>query len=275
MIQDIHITILIEDTTSKMDLKTEHGLSFWIEYDGKSILFDTGQSDVLIQNAAALDINLANSEAVVISHGHYDHTGGLQAVLDIATKTKIYVHPKALEQKFRQKSLGAKLIGMPNSAKKAIQSRHVIWTVTPAEIFPGVLVTGQVPRWNDYEDVGGAFFVDNDCVKPDKLLDDQAMFIESTKGTVVILGCSHAGVVNTLDYISKLTNNKKIYAVIGGMHLINAKQIRINHTIEAFKNYDIQKYVPLHCTGMKAKDDLKNVFGDKCLFLGNGEQISF
>lgn len=275
MIRDIRITILVEDTTSGMDLLAEHGLSFWIEYAGKRILFDTGQSDALIQNAAALDINLANTDAIVISHGHYDHTGGLKAVLDIAPKTKIYLHPAATESKFSRKPSGAKSIGMPDPAKKAIQGRHVIWTVTPAEILPGVSVTGQVPRLNGYEDVGGAFFVDKDCQRPDELLDDQALLIESSKGLVVIFGCAHAGVVNTLDYISNITGNNKIYAVIGGMHLLNAKQVRIDHTIEVFNKYEIQKIVPLHCTGRKAMGKLKNVFGDKCLFLGTGGQINF
>jgi 7,8-dihydropterin-6-yl-methyl-4-(beta-D-ribofuranosyl)aminobenzene 5'-phosphate synthase len=274
MIQNIRITTLVENTASGADLLAEHGLSFWIEYGDNRILFDTGQSNILIKNAKVLGIDLAKIDAIVISHGHYDHTGGLSDVLEIAAKAKIYLHPGATEPKFSKNVSGAKSIGMPDSAKEAIQGQHMIWTATPATIFPGISVTGQVPRMNDYEDVGGAFFVDENCQKPDVLLDDQTLFVESTKGLVVVLGCAHSGVVNTLDYISKLTGYNKIYVVIGGMHLLNASQIRIANTIEAFKKYDIQKVVPLHCTGRKAMEDLKHALGNKCMFLGAGGRIS-
>lgn len=275
MNKDIRITTLVDDTALGGGLLAEHGLSFWIEYGDKRILFDTGQSDILVQNAKTLGINLAETDAIVLSHGHYDHTGGLPTVLDIASKAKIYLHPAATEPKFSRKVPGAKSIGMSHLAKKAVQKRHVIWTATPAQIFPGMSVTGQVPRLNNFEDVGGAFFVDENYQKPDELLDDQTLFIESAKGLVVVLGCAHSGVINTLDYISNLTSQNKIYAVIGGMHLLNASRIRIANTIEAFKKYEIQKIVPLHCTGQKAMGDLKNTFGDKCSFLGAGGQIIF
>jgi len=275
MIQNIRITTLVENTASGAGLLAEHGLSFWIEYGDKRILFDTGQSDILIKNAKVLGIDLAETDAIVLSHGHYDHTGGLASVLNIAEKAKIYLHPAATEPKLSKKVSGAISIGMSDSAKKAIQGRDVIWTATPAQLFPGIAVTGQVPRTNDFEDTGGAFFLDEDCQKPDELLDDQALFIESAKGLVVVFGCAHSGVVNTLDYISKSTGQNKIYAVIGGMHLANASRIRIANTIEAFKKYEIQKIVPLHCTGQGAVGNFKNAFGDKCIYSGTGEQICF
>jgi len=273
--QDIRITILIENTAYKAGLKTEHGLSFWIEYGNNKILFDTGQSESILYNAKTLDIDLAKTDAIILSHGHYDHTGGLPSVINIASNAKIYLHPAATEPKFSKNVSGAISIGMSDSVRKAIQGRHVIWTATPAHLFPGIAVTGQIPRMNDFEDVGGAFFVDENCQKPDDLSDDQALFIESAKGLIVVLGCAHSGVVNILDYISKLTGQNEIYAVIGGMHLLNASQMRITNTIETFKKYDIQKVIPLHCTGRKAIEDLKHTLGNKCLFLGAGGQIRF
>ncbi len=275
MNKDLCITTLVEDTALDGSLLAEHGLSFWIEYGDKRILFDAGQSNILVRNAKTLGINLAEVDAIVLSHGHYDHTGGLPAVLDIASKAKIYLHPAATEPKFSRKVLGVKSIGMSHLAKKAVQRRHVIWTATPAQIFPGMSVTGQVPRINNFEDVGGAFFVDENYLKPDELLDDQTLFIESARGLVVVLGCAHSGVVNVLDYISNLTSRNKIFAVIGGMHLLKASRIRIANTIETFKKYEIQKIVPLHCTGRKATRDLRSAFGDKCSFLSTGGQIIF
>ena len=273
--QDIRITILIENTAYKAGLKTEHGLSVWIEYGNNRILFDTGQSDSVLDNAEALGIDLAQANAIVLSHGHYDHTGGLCSVIDLAPKAKVYLHPAAVEPKYSQKASGAKYIGMSDSAKEAIQDCSLVWTAKPVAIFPGISATGQVPRTNDYEDVGGAFFTDEDCRRPDELLDDQSLFIASSKGLIVICGCAHSGVVNTLDYISKLTGEKNIYAVIGGMHLLNADPRRTENTIDVFKKYKIQKVIPLHCTGHKAAEAMKEAFGEKCLCSGAGGQISF
>jgi 7,8-dihydropterin-6-yl-methyl-4-(beta-D-ribofuranosyl)aminobenzene 5'-phosphate synthase len=268
----VSITVLI-DNSSSGHFRSEHGLSLWIHYQNKRILFDTGQSNAILQNAKALKIDLDNTDAIVLSHGHYDHTGGLSGVLSIASKAKLYLHPAATQSKFSQKASGAKSIGMSNSEKEAIQGRNMIWTVTPAQLSFGISVTGQIPRMNDYEDAGGAFFVDEKCEKPDELLDDQALFMEARKGLIVVLGCAHSGVVNILDYISKLTGCSKIYALIGGMHLLNASHLRIENTINTFKKYDVEKIIPLHCTGQRAMEDFKTVFGNKCLFLGAGSQI--
>ena len=239
------------------------------------ILFDTGQSDAFIQNAEVLDIPIAEADAVILSHGHYDHTGGLANVLAAAVNAKLYIHPEALEPKFSKKNNGAESIGMPDTALKALQHREVIWTDTPTKILSGIMVTGQVPRTNDFEDVGGAFFLDQKGTQPDTLLDDQSLFVESTQGLIVILGCTHSGVVNTLDYISQITHEHKIHAVMGGMHLLHADRRRIEKTIDILRHYNIQKVIPLHCTGPKATGRLKDAFGDKCLSLRTGEQICF
>ena len=129
------LTTLVEDTASEGDLLAEHGLSFWIEYNNKLILFDTGQSDILIRNAEILGINLSQTDAIILSHGHYDHTGGLSEILDIAPNSTIYLHPAAIDPKFCRKASGIKTIGMPYLAQEAIRNHHVVWTATPAQIF--------------------------------------------------------------------------------------------------------------------------------------------
>jgi len=273
MIQDISITTLVENTASGAGLLAEHGLSFWIEYADKRILFDTGQSDILIQNAKVLGINLAEADAIILSHGHYDHTGGLTAVLDIAAKAKIYLHPAAIEPKFSKKYSGVELIGMPDSAQKTIRNREVIRTETPIQIFPRVTVTGQVPRINNFEDVGGAFFLDENCQKPDELLDDQTLLIETSKGLVIVFGCAHAGVVNILHRIADLTEKKQFYAALGGMHLLRASNERIERTKIVFQDYDLQKIGPAHCTGSKAIEKFKTAFPNQYFTCSVGTQI--
>lgn len=275
MINTIKITTLVENSVSGAGLLAEHGLSFWIEYSDKRILFDTGQSDILIKNAKVLGIDLSKTDAVVLSHGHYDHAGGLAAVLEIAKKAKIYLHPAAVKPKFSKKASGAESIGMPNSALQAIKNREVIFTEKATQIFPGVKVTGQIPRINDFEDVGGAFFLDKDCQKDDILLDDQTLFIETAKGLVIVFGCAHSGVVNILHHIRELTGKKQFYAVLGGMHLLRASKERVEQTEKVFRDYGVKKIGPAHCTGADVTRKLWDVFPDRCFDSRVGTKVKF
>jgi len=273
--RDTCITTLVENTTSSPGLLAEHGLSFWIEYGNRHVLFDTGQSDLILRNAKTLNVDLAQADAIVLSHGHYDHTGGLSAVLGIAPKALIYLHPAAIELKFSRSSSKPCSIGMPDSAKKAIRGRHVIWTESPTQVFDGIGLTGQVPRTNSFEDVGGHFFLDEGCRQPDPLLDDQALFIESSKGLVIVFGCAHAGVVNTLQWISNINRRKHFYAVMGGMHLLNADSKRIERTITTFRKNDLQKIGPAHCTGGNAVERIRSALPEQCLDCSVGTRVRF
>jgi 7,8-dihydropterin-6-yl-methyl-4-(beta-D-ribofuranosyl)aminobenzene 5'-phosphate synthase len=272
----ITITTLVDNTTADK-LQSEHGLSLWIEFGDKRVLFDTGQSDMIIRNAELLGINLTGADTIVISHGHYDHTGGLKAVLDIAAHATLYLHPKALKPKYSQKDKKIRMNGMPDSAMEAINfladSGRVVWTEMPTEIYPGLFVTSQIPRNTNFEGYGGNFFINQSCQKPDEFLDDQALFLESAEGLIVVFGCAHSGVVNTLNYVTKLTGRDHIFAVIGGMHLVNASKDKLERTIDAFKRYGIEKIVPCHCTGIKAIEKFKKVFPDRCFICPVGTRI--
>jgi 7,8-dihydropterin-6-yl-methyl-4-(beta-D-ribofuranosyl)aminobenzene 5'-phosphate synthase len=136
-------------------------------------------------------------------------------------------------------------------------------------------VTGQVPRTNNFENVGGEFYVDDNCRKADELLDDQSLFIESSKGLIIVLGCAHAGVVNILNYVAKLTGKNHIYAVIGGMHLLNASIERMKHTIEEIKRYEIQQIFPAHCTGSEAVAKFCDIFKGSCYECAAGNHFEF
>lgn len=271
------VTTLIDDTASE-NLRAEHGLSLWLEYRDKKILFDTGQSDLLLRNAKILGIDLADTDGIVISHGHYDHTGGLFAVIDIAKNANLYIHPEALGPKFTQRGNNIRNIGMTPSTKERIhaldEGKRVVWTEMPTEVLPGLFITSQIPRNTHFEDTGGAFFMSHHCKKNDKLIDDQALFFETQNGLVVLLGCAHSGVINTLDYVVKLSGQERIYGAIGGMHLLNASAERIEYTIEAFRRYKVQKIGLAHCTGLKAAEQFKDAFADQCFICSVGRQIT-
>jgi 7,8-dihydropterin-6-yl-methyl-4-(beta-D-ribofuranosyl)aminobenzene 5'-phosphate synthase len=256
------ITVLVENTAAGQGLLAEHGLAIWIEHGGHRILFDTGQGYALKKNARHLGIPLDSAEAIVLSHGHYDHTGGLAEVIQMSGLPRVFLHPAALAPRYARSSGGAsRAIGMPESCVEAVRGRaEVIWTESPTEIYPGIHVTGPVPRMTDFEDTGGPFFEDARCERPDLLPDDQALFLETERGLVVIAGCAHAGVINTLNYIQKLTGEKTFYSLIGGMHLAAAGPERMAQTIAGFRRFGLQQLMPGHCTGFQAMARLWHEF---------------
>lgn len=248
------ITVLVENTATGQALLAEHGLSFWVEHKGHRILFDTGQGYVLKHNALRLNIALETAEAVVLSHGHFDHTGGLADVLDVKSPPALYLHPAALASRYARRPDGtAREIGMPQRCMAAVQKSAIpVWTESPTEICEGVYATGSVPQVTDFEDAGGPFFEDCAGRCPDIFPDDQALFFATQRGTVVILGCAHAGVINTLKYVQTLTDNRPIHTVIGGMHLVSASAERMDRTVDELRSLGIKRLMPAHCTGFPA-----------------------
>ncbi len=274
----LEIVVLAENTVRKAGLLAEHGLAFLINMEGRSLLFDTGQGKVLGENARQLGIRLGEIEAVAVSHGHYDHTGGLHTALARAWGAKVYLHPAALHAKYsRQQTPPHRSIGIPRDDKLAIQNpiRNVAWTAQPFEIVPGVCVTGEIPRGTSFEDVGGPFFLDRACTRPDPLADDQALYIESAKGLVVLLGCGHAGVVNTLEYVSHITGKKRIHAVLGGMHLLKASRWRIEATGDGLERFKVRVIALGHCTGSVAAAYFWNRFPSRTVECATGSRFVF
>ena len=272
------ITVLVENTAGGPNVLAEHGLSYWIEHNGRHILLDSGQGGVLANNAYKLGISLREINALVLSHGHYDHTGGAAEALKSAQSVAVYAHPAAFARKFIRNSDGtAREIGMLYPSQEAIRASHNQWIATegPTVVSDVLTVTGPVPRVTDFEDTGGPFFLDEACTKPDPLVDDQSVFFDTTEGTVVLLGCAHSGVINTLSYIRQLTAERPIRAVIGGMHLVAASPEQIVRTIEELRQLGVGQLAPGHCTGMPATVALWTAFPTICATCHAGSTFQF
>jgi len=274
----MRIIVLVENTAGGCGLLAEHGLSFWVKTGSRRVLWDTGQGMCLEHNARALGISLASADAIVLSHGHYDHTGGLKQAVTAAPQAAVFAHPDAFRKKYARRDDGTTCyIGVPAPDENCIEQEagQLVWTNRPTEICDGLFVTGEIPRVTDFEDTGGPFFIDEGCRQADPLSDDQAAFVETPAGTVVILGCAHAGVINTLRHVQTLTNNRSIHAVIGGMHLINASPERMDKTITELHRLDVRRLLPCHCTGFAAVDRLWNEFPGRCAICPAGAVVEF
>jgi 7,8-dihydropterin-6-yl-methyl-4-(beta-D-ribofuranosyl)aminobenzene 5'-phosphate synthase len=272
------VTVLVENTAGGRDVLAEHGLAYWIEHNDRRILLDSGQGGVLGSNAYKLGIPLREINALILSHGHYDHTGGVAEALKTDRPVTVYAHPAAFARKFTRNSNGTvREIGMPYPSEKAIQDarNQSIYMTQPTVVFDGLTATGPVPRMSGFEDTGGHFFLDEACTQPDPLEDDQSVFFDTAEGTVVLLGCAHSGIINTLHYIRQLTDNRPIRTVIGGMHLIGASPHRIERTIEELQRIGVGQLALAHCTGMPATVALWNVFPGRCQPCPVGTRFEF
>ena len=250
------LLILVDNTAAGPGLEApELGLSFWIRAEDKNILLDTGQGPALPDNARRLGIDLKQTDLVVLSHGHYDHTGGLKAVFGQGASPTVFMNPSVVQRRYsRQQEPPHKPIGMPAEVVSALSANgaRVVSTTQPTQIADHVWVTGPVPRRTDFEDTGGAFYLDEACRVEDALTDDQSVWMETAEGIVLLLGCAHSGVINTLDYVAELTGVSEFRAVIGGMHLLNASEERIAATARAFERHRVGLIAPCHCTGEAA-----------------------
>jgi 7,8-dihydropterin-6-yl-methyl-4-(beta-D-ribofuranosyl)aminobenzene 5'-phosphate synthase len=263
-IRRLRLTAVVDNLAQREGLLAEHGLAFFVEADDSRILFDTGQGDALWQNARELGVPLDRLDAIVLSHGHYDHTGALAEVLKQAPAAAIYLHPAAAEPKYlRNASPPHRYAGIPVAGRRSLEaaSGRVVWTQAPQAVTPGVTVTGEIPRRTAFEDTGGPFFRDAACETEDSVPDDQALVLETVAGVVVLLGCAHAGVVNTLERVAEIANRSQILAVAGGMHLRSASEDRLRKTADALEAFGAGTILPCHCTGANALAFLEPRFG--------------
>jgi 7,8-dihydropterin-6-yl-methyl-4-(beta-D-ribofuranosyl)aminobenzene 5'-phosphate synthase len=273
----IRITTLSENTAGMGDFLAEWGLSILIQADDYNVLLDTGASISAIHNAETLGIDLNSVDKLVLCHGHYDHTGGLREVLRIMKKeVEIVAHPDVWQAKYsKRKNEEGKFIGIPFSQNEleSLGARFV-YSRQPFKINENILTTGEIPMITEYETIDSALMVkENEVLKSDPLMDDRAIIIKTSKGLVIILGCAHRGMINTIYHAQEITGIKDVYAVIGGSHLIGSSEERLWQTIAAIKEINVQKLGLCHCTDLPVISALAQEFREKFLFNRSGSVI--
>lgn len=273
------LTVVVDNVVQAPKLWAEHGLSILLETPECRLLFDTGQSGkVLLHNTEVLGVDLGRLDAVVLSHGHYDHTGGLPSLQLQPDMAKLYAHPGAFAEKFSRSPAGVLRPISSGLTRQAVGGLdlELVSTEAPQMIAPGILVCGEIPRVTDFERVPASFLCrQGGSLMPDQLLDDQALVVETPTGLVVLLGCGHAGVVNTLEHVRQLGFSGPIRALIGGLHLQSVSEEQLRLTIESFDRYDVEVVVPLHCTGFAATARIARELGKRFVLGMVGSRLHF
>jgi len=283
-VKKVQISLLIEDSKSsdKPQLRNKHGLSFFIKAkigdDKVTVLMDTGPSpEALLYNSNKLSINLDDVDVIVLSHGHYDHTGGLyEALKQMKRRVPVVGHPTVFEPKLSMMP-HLRLIGAPvtSSDIEAVDGVPV-FASDPVKIADGITTTGEVPRISAFETVRGFWTVHDQRLIEDNMVDDQSLIIDvEDKGLVVVAGCAHAGIINTIKHAQRITGNRKLHAVLGGFHLISADDNRIQATVSELKKFDPKLVGPCHCTGKNAIKKIAEAFGERYHPLHSGDSIEF
>lgn len=278
----VELSILCENTVGKAGLRGEWGLSVWIDTGTHRVLFDAGESTACVHNAREMGIDLGTADAVVLSHGHYDHTGGLAEVLGRLPLVPVYLHPAAFQHRYAKagdialKPEEVRDIGMPTPVREALTSWPDLRPIeNPTEIVPGVWATGAIPRVEPTEGQGGTGALEPELTTPDPIADDMAVWVKTSAGILLVLGCAHAGLINTVRLVQKTNDRLPISGVIGGTHLRATTPERMAATIACLRSLPLTMLAACHCTGPHEAFLLQTAFPTQFVSMSAGTRLVF
>ncbi len=241
---------VLNDNAPGRNCLSEYGLSYLVEAD-KKILFDAGATDVYIKNANLLDISLTDIDAIVLSHGHWDHGNGLINISGLP----LICHPDAFIKRYNRKD--NRYIGLNQSLSEIEERFTLTLSRKPYKISPSITFLGEIPRINNFE-LSANHFIDENG-NDDNVPDDSALAISTTNGLVIVSGCAHAGICNIVEYARKITGIDNVYAVIGGFHLRSDNE-QTRKTVEYFQSLSVPTLYPAHCTSLAALTRFNDAF---------------
>jgi len=269
-LKEATISILAEDTIAfDTPFVGRFGLAMLLELKTetfeKHILYDTNSAAApILKNLKILGKSLDKINTIFLSHCHYDHTDGLTGVLEaIGRPVPVVAHPEIFRPCFEINPDGIRHIGILRQGRAALEQKGAVFTLTgePLNIMTGATTSGEIPRVTSFEVLEDLYTIVDGSVVQDHEKDDAALILNFQQGLVIITGCCHAGIVNTMKHAKKITGVNKIYAVIGGLHLIDASEEKIEKSIEALR--EVEWVLAGHCTGFDGLRRIANVMGDR------------
>jgi len=261
----MRVTCVVDDASYPgAEFGHEHGVAFLIETETKRVLFDTGQSgSVLLHNLALLNVETGSIKAVAISHGHYDHTGGLGKLVEhLHAGTPLYANPDLFRERFKETDGKLKGVGIALSRQALTKSVSLRLRAEPQEIVPGVWTTGEIADRPEAEGRSDTHRMrQGDAVVIDEYRDDMALVLEADGRSMLLCGCCHAGLLNTLAHAERFLG-RPMQVVAGGLHLLSASEEELSHICAALKaEPSLQRVYPNHCTGKEAIVALTTALG--------------
>lgn len=277
---DLKLTIIVENTVGvPLGVLSEWGLAMHLDFGDEQILFDTGEQGHLVKNAHVLGLDLRKIDRAVLSHGHYDHTGGLLDFLKYRGPLPIYAHPDLFMGHYGRgfSGTGDQYIGVPFRLEQLESAgAQFVWQREPIELRPGLWLSGEIPRRTAFERIDDRLVRKlEDGFGQDLLPDDFSLFYQTDKGLIILLGCAHSGLVNIVEYAKEVTDQGKVRAIIGGTHLGPAGKEQQDKTITYLKTLDLECLAPNHCTGLPMASRLAAEFPDQFKWATTGNTLEF
>lgn len=267
------IAKILIDNNTKNELCPEWGLAVWIEHDGHVILLDTGASGKFAENAKALGLDLSRVECGVLSHAHFDHSDGLDAFFEVNKTASFYLRKGAKENCYSSRKYYLKYIGIKKGLLEKYKDR-IVYADGDLELMPGVtLMPHKTPELKRVGKKAGMYVRRGLLWHPDDFAHEQSLVVETEKGLVVFNSCSHGGADNIIRETEKTWPGKKIYALVGGLHLFRSSDEEVRAVADRVKKLGIEKIYTGHCTGARAMEILKEELGEVVEQIYTGMEI--